>query len=106
MARVEAVITSITIFMIGCSPGDPGEQIDVDTQNSETISDATLTETLLDVLAREGFTGNIQSTLQTRLGRPINSQLADLGRQLWFDKIGGLHDDNTCGGCHAPSNGF
>jgi cytochrome c peroxidase len=25
---------------------------------------------------------------------------------LWFDTIAGLHDDNTCGGCHSPSNGF
>jgi cytochrome c peroxidase len=25
---------------------------------------------------------------------------------LWFDKAGGLHDDNTCGGCHSPSRAF
>ena len=25
---------------------------------------------------------------------------------LWFDPIGGLNDDNTCGGCHSPTNGF
>jgi cytochrome c peroxidase len=29
-----------------------------------------------------------------------------VGRMLWFDTITGLHDDNTCGGCHSPSNGF
>ena len=25
---------------------------------------------------------------------------------LWFDPIGGLNDDNTCAGCHSPTNGF
>src|SRR5581483_3541228 len=53
-----------------------------------------------------GFTGNIQSTLEQRLGRKIDPQLADLGRLLWFDTIGGLNGDNTCGGCHSPTNGF
>jgi cytochrome c peroxidase len=61
---------------------------------------------LVAVLAEAGFGGKIQSTLETRLGRPINPKLADLGRLLWFDKITGLHSDNTCGGCHSPANGF
>ena len=50
-----------------------------------------------------GFTGTIQSQFLPRLGRTLDPQLADLGRLLWFDKSGGLHDDNTCGGCHSPS---
>jgi len=25
---------------------------------------------------------------------------------LWFDTLTGLHDDNTCAGCHAPAFGF
>src|SRR5947209_2593853 len=53
-----------------------------------------------------GFTGTIQSQFLPMLGRPLNPRLADLGRLLWFDKAGGLHDDNTCGGCHSPSRGF
>src|SRR5436190_15086944 len=57
-------------------------------------------------LQQAGFTGRIQSSLQSRLGRPINQQLADLGRLLWFDNAVGLHSDNTCGGCHSPSHGF
>jgi cytochrome c peroxidase len=61
---------------------------------------------LSDVLTNAGFTGKIESTLEQRLGRPINPKLVDLGRLLWFDKIGGLHSDNACGGCHSPSNGF
>jgi len=44
--------------------------------------------------------------LEAALGRPINPKLAKLGRLLWFDKIHSLHHDNTCGGCHSPTNGF
>src|SRR5947207_1682292 len=61
---------------------------------------------LMQILRSAGFSGNVESTLAVRLGRPINIQLANLGRLLWFDKAGGLHSDNTCGGCHSPANGF
>ena len=58
------------------------------------------------LLQQAGFSGNIESTLTTRLGRPIDPKLADLGRLLFFDVSGGLHNDNTCGGCHSPSAGL
>jgi len=58
------------------------------------------------VLQNAHFTGKIESTLETRLGRKVNPQLADLGRLLFFDVSGGLHLDNTCAGCHAPSTGL
>ena len=61
---------------------------------------------LLSVLHSAGFTGQVEASLPVRLGRPVNRKLADLGRLLWFDKIGGLHSDNTCGGCHSPASGF
>ena len=58
------------------------------------------------VLRRFGFTGRIEATLERKLGRRLNRQLADLGRLLWFDTITGLNNDNTCAGCHSPTNGF
>ena len=61
---------------------------------------------LRSVLATLGFTGRIEESLESRLGRPVDGQLADLGRLLWFDTITGLNDDNSCGGCHSPTNGF
>ncbi|HKE27433.1 MAG TPA: cytochrome c peroxidase [Bryobacteraceae bacterium] len=61
---------------------------------------------LASVLAKAGFTGTVGSSIQARLGRPIDPKLADLGRLLFFDKIHALHDDNTCAGCHSPTNGF
>lgn len=100
------IIACIVIAMAGCSAGDRAEKVGIDTQDTVDVSDDTLTSELQDVLFQEGFTGNIQAQLEVRLGRPVNQQLANLGRMLWFDKITGLHDDNTCGGCHSPSNGF
>ena len=65
-----------------------------------------LDDKLAAALKAAGFTGNVQQTLEKRLGRSINKKLANLGRLLWFDNIGGLHSDNTCGGCHSPTHGF
>jgi cytochrome c peroxidase len=53
-----------------------------------------------------GFTGRVESTLTRRLGRPIDKPLANVGRLLWFDTVTGLNGDNTCAGCHSPTNGF
>jgi cytochrome c peroxidase len=58
------------------------------------------------VLAQLGFTGRIESTLEQRIGRHIDRQLADLGRLLFFDTVSGLNNDNNCSGCHSPTSGF
>jgi cytochrome c peroxidase len=65
-----------------------------------------LDDDLAAVLARAGFTGTMESMLEARLGRPVDEQLANLGRVLFFDKIGALHSDNACAGCHSPTAGF
>lgn len=67
---------------------------------------STLDAQLARVLEEQGYTGRVESTLQDRLGRRIDQDLANLGRLLWFDNVHSLHQDNTCGGCHSPSNGF
>jgi len=61
---------------------------------------------LTATLERAGFTGEIEATLEQRLGRAINPRLANVGRLLWFDPITGLNNDNSCAGCHSPSAGF
>ena|SRR5579883_385702 len=53
-----------------------------------------------------GFMGRTQSSLEQRLGRKVDPARANLGRLLWFDTLTGLHNDNTCGGCHSPTRGF
>lgn len=65
-----------------------------------------LDEELQAVLRQAGFTGRIEATLEQRLGRRPDLQLANLGRNLWFDTLTGLNDDNSCAGCHSPTAGF
>ena len=69
-------------------------------------SDDALDAQLVDTLHHLGFTGTVGSQLESRLGRPVDPALADLGRLLLFDKIPSLHSDNACAGCHSPQNGF
>jgi len=65
-----------------------------------------LDQQLETVLAQHGFTGAIESTLTTRIGRTIDHQLAETGRLLFFDTVTGLNNDNNCSGCHSPTRGF
>jgi cytochrome c peroxidase len=73
-----------------------------DPQRNDPVLDQKLTARLQQL----GFTGKIQDSLQQRLGRPLDPARAKLGRLLWFDTITGLHNDNTCAGCHSPTRGF
>jgi cytochrome c peroxidase len=69
-------------------------------------ADHGLDRRLAEVLAAAGFTGRIEARFREKLGRPIDRQRTNVGRLLWFDIISGLNNDNTCGGCHSPTNGF
>jgi cytochrome c peroxidase len=57
-------------------------------------------------LQEQRFTGRIEQTLTARLGRSLDPRLANIGRLLWFDTVTGLNGDNSCAGCHSPTNGF
>ncbi len=102
-----SVSNSWAILLLGlaaCAPDDrtgPVASAPAVTMESRAIS-----EQLRGILREAGFTGRVGSGLTARLGRPINRQVAEVGRMLWFDPITGLHDDNSCGGCHSPTNGF
>jgi cytochrome c peroxidase len=67
---------------------------------------SSLDSRLARALRQHDFTGRVESTLEDRLGRRIDPDLANLGRLLWFDNVHSLHRDNTCAGCHSPTNGF
>ena len=75
-------------------------------QNAHARNLISVDEELSAALASHGFTGSIEDKFKQKLERPIDEKRAELGRFLWFDLIGGLNDDNTCGGCHSPTNGF
>ena len=88
----------ILILTIGC--------VLTVTQNSVKADHDPLDQELSVRLSEVGFTGRIETTLEQRLGRRLDQRQANLGRLLWFDTIGGLNNDNTCGGCHSPTNAF
>lgn len=73
---------------------------------AEERNEGSLDEILRALLVKNGFTGRIEETLELRLGRPLDPELADLGRNLFFDPIMALRGDNSCAGCHAPQFGF
>jgi cytochrome c peroxidase len=58
------------------------------------------------LLKKAGFTGHIEASLEKRLGRPLDPDKIEVGRLLFFDNVLGLHDDNSCAGCHSPAFGF
>jgi cytochrome c peroxidase len=57
-------------------------------------------------LQQLGFSGSLQASQAGRLGRPLDPELVELGRLLWFDSITSLGNDNSCSGCHSPAFGF
>src|SRR4029079_60928 len=65
-----------------------------------------LDDQLSAVLNHYGFTGRIGSSLEQRLGRKIDSQLAELGRLAFHDSLLGLNGHTSCSGCHAAPLGF
>ncbi len=104
LSRLPRIVTRAALlfgagaFIATLSGGTPG--------STRTIEPVSLDTKLGRTLHRAKFTGRIESTLEARLGRPIDPELAELGRLLFFDRILGLHGDNACAGCHSPSNGF
>jgi cytochrome c peroxidase len=90
----------------GCSDLDSERVTGVASTAAVRSPGSDLDAALRGYLASLGFTGRIGSTLEARLGRRVDRRLADIGRLLWFDPIQGLNDDNSCGGCHSPTNGF
>ena len=74
--------------------------------NTPGAQEEKLDARLAAALAAAGFTGQVEATIETRLGRPVDQKRADLGRRIYFDSINGLHNDNSCAGCHSPAFGF
>jgi cytochrome c peroxidase len=91
------------VTLAGCSDLEPGASV---AGPAAAVAGGDVDVELRAYLARHHFTGRIESAIENRLGRRIDHQLANIGRLLWFDPIQGLNDDNACGGCHSPSNGF
>lgn len=104
--RAAALLLSGVAALGGCSELEPARAAGPAATRAAATADDDLDAALRRYLASHGFTGRVASTLELRLGRRVDHRLADVGRLLWFDPIQGLNDDNTCAGCHSPTNGF
>ena len=101
-------VLAASLTLAACSDMEPERAIiPVATSASNRVVDPDKIDAMLRrYLTANGFTGRIAEQLEVRLGRRLDRRLADIGRELWFDPIQGLHNDNTCAGCHSPTNGF
>ena len=104
-ARAVLLMTTMFVALGACGERGAPERIAAPLAPSDERADA-LDAELQEYLTSLHYTGRVGSTLEARLGRRIDRQLADLGRLLWFDPITALNDDNACAGCHSPTNGF
>src|ERR1700741_1992537 len=107
--RIFAVAVTCTLPLLGaCADSDVSRLTSPAnaTRNVVATRPTDLDAVLRRYLAELGYTGRIASTLEARLGRRIDRQLADVGRMLWFDPITGLRGDKACAGCHSPTDGF
>jgi cytochrome c peroxidase len=100
------VLGLLIVGAAGCSDQAPAPPVAPTGSFSAAHGADDVDSELRRLLAKHRFTGRIAETLERRLRRRLDRHLADVGRQLWFDPIQGLKDDNSCGGCHSPTNGF
>jgi cytochrome c peroxidase len=89
------VLTLISVGVVVLTPS-----------TSANSGDEFLNEQLSAALRQHEFTGRVGLTLEQRLGRKLDNQLADLGRLAFHDSLLGLNNDNSCSGCHAAPLGF
>ena len=73
-------------------------------KSPQSFAERSIDARLTAVLDGHKFTGRVNQTLEQRLERKIDKQLADLGRLLFFDTITGLNNDNNCSGCHSVAS--
>ncbi|HEX6309060.1 MAG TPA: cytochrome c peroxidase [Longimicrobiales bacterium] len=99
-----ALPAALAAALGACVDTDPARIVSPVAATASAVGD--LDTELRNQLASHGFTGRVAHTLEARLGRRIDRQLADIGRMLWFDPISGLNDDNACAGCHSPTHGW
>src|SRR5215813_4531023 len=93
---IKVIIVLLIIAACGVMMSAPSQNVKAQiasTRDGNSGND-NLSKQLASVLSTLGFTGRIADTLDNRLGRQIDDELANIGRLLWFDTITGLNNDN------------
>ncbi len=94
------ILSAAILITVGFIIAPRGEAFDEITLSEESPLDIQLDS----ILKQQDFTGNVEVTLEQRLGRKINKKLADVGRLLFFDPILSLSNDSSCASCHSPTS--
>ena len=98
-------VTTVLPVLVGCTDHVGPEPITAGPVASIATPEG-LDAALRGYLARHGFTGRVGATLEARLGRPDRPAAGRPRPAALVRPITGLNDDNTCAGCHSPTNGF
>lgn len=110
-SALRAGAAALVLAGVACTQDDPTavslpQQPGPTFENVAALDGDALDLALVSLLSEHGFTGTIESSLEARLGRRLDSRLAQLGQLVFFDPVTGLNDDNSCSGCHSPTAGF
>ena len=115
--KLTTVVSGLAIIAFGVITLAPRTQANNKLDNSQRVRQSDergkngggtnpLDDQLYAFLKYHGFTGRVGSSVERRLGRKIDLQLANLGRLAFHDTLLGLNNDNSCAGCHAAPKGF
>jgi len=106
LRSLAAGVATLGLAVTACTDDPRSNPIGPSGAHLAAAAPSALDEALNAAFAEHGFTGTIGSTLEQRLGRPLDVRLAHVGRLVFFDPVTGLNDDNSCSGCHSPTTGF
>ena len=98
-----ACLVATAVALGACGADDPEEIVAVEEEENVGLE---LDEALQLRLDAMGLDGRLEEHFQTRLGRPVDDRLAEVGRLLFFDRVLSLTQDNSCAGCHGPNVAF
>ena len=104
IATIIPLLGTVLVLVLACGGDDTIAPPNFDA--AQVAANGSISQRFTHTLLEAGFTGRVGQSLTARLGRPINPRIAEVGRMLWFDSFTGLNDDNSCGGCHSPTNGM
>lgn len=105
--RSSALRTATLAVALGVSVGSscndgptgPGQRVD-------RLEEGDLDRLLGSIVGLRELSGDLEARMLARLGRPIDTRLAEAGRLLFFDPVLSLTGDNSCAGCHGPNESF
>lgn len=100
--RSSTLVVAIGLLVASaCNDGPTGPP-----ESLDRLQEADLDRVLDSIVGLRELTGDLEMRLLARLGRPVDTRLAEVGRLLFFDPVLSITGDNSCAGCHGPNESF